>query len=79
MAKCANCGSTLGCGCQKRTLADGTQGCVNCAGKAPVTVNKAPTPVIRKKTPVITPEGKSPTPLNVWGADRYKTLSKFTK
>ena len=33
MAKCANCGATLGCGCQKRTLTNGTIGCVNCAGK----------------------------------------------
>lgn len=81
MAKCPNCGSTLGCGCQKRTLADGKQGCVNCAGKTPGTINKAPvvSPAVKRKVPVITPEGKSPTPLNVWGKERYKDLTKFTK
>jgi len=37
MSKCPNCGTTLSCGCQKRTLANGTQGCNKCispAGKA---------------------------------------------
>lgn len=28
--KCANCGSTLSCGCQKRTTADGKQACTKC-------------------------------------------------
>jgi hypothetical protein len=41
MATCPNCGSNLSCGCQKRTLADGKQGCANCAGKTPG-VTKAP-------------------------------------
>jgi hypothetical protein len=30
MSKCANCGATLSCGCQKRTLANGKQGCSKC-------------------------------------------------
>ena len=79
MAKCQNCGSTLGCGCQKRTLPNGVEGCVNCAGKTPGTVNKAPIPTVKTKSSVIAPEGKSPTPLNVWGKDRYVELKKFTK
>lgn len=28
--KCTNCGSRLGCGCQKRTTASGRSGCVKC-------------------------------------------------
>ena len=37
MSKCANCGATMSCGCQKRTLANGKQGCSKCVsptGKA---------------------------------------------
>ena len=79
MAKCPNCGSTLGCGCQKRTLTDGSQGCVNCAGKTPGTNQKAPVTTVKKRNQAITPQGKSPTPLTVWGKERYKDLTKFTK
>ena len=28
--KCANCGTTLSCGCQKRTTKDGKQVCTKC-------------------------------------------------
>jgi hypothetical protein len=31
--KCTNCGSRLGCGCQKRTTATGKTGCVKCISK----------------------------------------------
>ena len=34
MSKCANCGATLSCGCQKRTLANGKQGCSKCVSPA---------------------------------------------
>lgn len=78
MAKCPNCGSTLGCGCQKRTLANGTQGCVNCAGNNGV-INKAPTALPRKQAPNVSVNGKAPSQLNVWGKDRYKTITKLTK
>jgi hypothetical protein len=30
MSKCANCGATMSCGCQRRTLANGKQGCSKC-------------------------------------------------
>ena len=30
MSKCANCGTTLTCGCQKITTADGKSACSNC-------------------------------------------------
>jgi hypothetical protein len=31
--KCTNCGTRLGCGCQKRTTATGKTGCVQCIAK----------------------------------------------
>jgi hypothetical protein len=31
--KCANCGSKLSCGCQKRVAKDGKACCSNCVGK----------------------------------------------
>jgi hypothetical protein len=79
MAVCSNCGSKLGCGCQKRVLDNGSQGCVNCAGKQPQNINKAPRVAVKDKKITVTPQGKSPTPLNVWGKDRYIKLEKFTK
>lgn len=76
MATCPNCGSNLTCGCQKRTLPNGSQGCANCLGKT-AGASKAPTPVAKqpKRAPV-TIQGKAPVSLNVWGKDRYKTVSK---
>jgi len=62
MAKCANCGATLGCGCQKRTLSNGSIGCVNCAGKAPSTTSTKNT--VKSRT--------APT-----GANGYHDLKKF--
>jgi hypothetical protein len=66
MAKCANCGATLSCGCQKRTLPNGKSGCANCASK----------PVTQKETQPTKPT--SPT-VRPWGPDRYKHLQKFIK
>jgi hypothetical protein len=40
MSNCPNCGAKLSCGCQKRTLANGKQGCTNCSTK---TVSKTTT------------------------------------
>jgi hypothetical protein len=34
MSKCPNCGTTMSCGCQRRTLADGKQGCSKCISPA---------------------------------------------
>lgn len=79
MATCPNCGSTLSCGCQKRTLPNGAQGCANCLGKT-AGASKAPTRVVRQtKKASVTIEGKAPVSLSVWGKDRYKKLEKFTK
>ena len=30
MSKCANCGATLSCGCQKRVSSTGQQACTKC-------------------------------------------------
>ena len=67
MATCANCGASLSCGCQKRTLPNGKSGCANCASK----VNQQPK--VEQKKPV------TPTTNKVWGPDRYKHLQKFIK
>lgn len=70
MAKCANCGATLTCGCQKRTTSDGRSACSNCINK----IQSTPKPTIKKETSVPTAKHSA-----VWGADRYKNLNKFTK
>lgn len=68
MSKCPNCGATLSCGCQKRTLSNGAQGCSNC-------VNKVTKP---KETVVKSPFKSSTTnkfsSLSNWGKDRYKNI-----
>jgi hypothetical protein len=69
MATCANCGATLSCGCQKRTLANGSQGCTNCANKTQKIVKPAAT----KSTATKTPDKQ------IWGPNRYLNLQKFTK
>jgi hypothetical protein len=65
MSTCANCGTKLSCGCQKRTTADGKSACTNC-------VNKTQSPV-RKTENTTAPTG------NTWGPNRYKNLHKFLK
>jgi len=71
MATCPNCGSTLSCGCQKRTLPNGAQGCASCLGKV-AGASKAVTPLVAPKKTPVTIQGKAPVSLNVWGKDRYK-------
>ena len=34
MSKCANCGSVLTCGCQRRQLPNGKSGCSKCVATA---------------------------------------------
>jgi hypothetical protein len=46
MAKCANCGATMTCGCQKRTLPNGKSGCTKCASKPPVEKGNSTAPIV---------------------------------
>jgi hypothetical protein len=46
MSKCANCGATLSCGCQKRTLANGKQGCSKCISPAGKPINSHTKPEV---------------------------------
>jgi hypothetical protein len=65
MSTCANCGTKLSCGCQKRTTADGKSACTNCVNKTQPSVKKTTT------TTTLT--------ANVGGPNRYKNLHKFLK
>lgn len=69
MSNCPNCGAKLSCGCQKRTLADGRQGCSNCASKV----------AAKAKPPVKTTTNQPTVNTNTWGPNRYLNLKKFTK
>ena len=69
MSNCPNCGAKLSCGCQKRTLADGRQGCSNCAAKV----------AAKAKPAANTPANKPTVNTNTWGPNRYLNLKKFTK
>lgn len=40
MSKCANCGTTLSCGCQKRKASDGKQVCANCLASYEASIKK---------------------------------------
>ena len=77
MATCPNCGTKLGCSCQKRTLSNGQQGCASCAGNKGT--GKAPVVTGRPKRNNVSIDGKAPAQLNVFGADRYKDLQKYIK
>ena len=69
MSTCGNCGAKLSCGCQKRTLADGKQGCSGCATKA----------AAKAKTTVAKASNQPTVNTNTWGPNRYLNLKKFTK
>ena len=63
MAKCANCGANMSCGCQKRTASNGASACSTCINTLEGTL---------KKSNVITPQIETPTPAPTrWGANRY--------
>ena len=50
MSKCANCGATLSCGCQRKTLPNGKSGCNNCYKKTAVTTPAVDTNKLKKLT-----------------------------
>ena len=61
---CQNCGTRMSCGCQKRTATNGASACSSCVSalnaKLAAAVVEPPVQTLR-------------TPLNQWGANRYKT------
>jgi hypothetical protein len=69
MSSCPNCGAKLSCGCQKRTLPNGKQGCSSCASKT----EKKPEPTTAKSS------NQPNVNKNVWGPNRYLNLKKFIK
>ena len=69
MSTCGNCGAKLSCSCQKRTLADGKQGCSGCATKV----------AAKAKTITKTVADQPTVNTNTWGPNRYLNLKKFTK
>jgi hypothetical protein len=46
MSKCANCGTTMSCGCQRRTLANGKQGCSKCISATGKSINSQTDPEV---------------------------------
>lgn len=48
LAKCSNCGNVMTCGCQRRALPDGRQGCTNCINQ--LQAQPAPQPAPPKTT-----------------------------
>jgi len=63
MSTCPNCGAKLSCGCQRRTLPNGNQGCTSCINKTKV---------------VAAPKQTSKAVVsNSWSTKRKQTLNKF--
>lgn len=58
MSACLNCGSSLGCSCQKRIASDGKSVCANCITAYEVNLKK------KTQTP-LKPDSTTPTNVNV--------------
>ncbi len=64
-SKCANCGTRLSCGCQRRAATNGASACSSC-----VTALNAKLAAEQLKAKQVT---EAPvTDQTVWGANRYK-------
>lgn len=48
MSKCPNCGTAMTCGCQRRTLANGKQGCSKCITVSGKSVESVSAPKINE-------------------------------
>lgn len=72
MSSCANCGATITCGCQKRTLPNGKSGCTKCAG-----TTNSNTVQTRQSISITDPSATIPQNKVVWGPDRYRNLNKL--
>jgi hypothetical protein len=73
MSKCGNCGATLTCGCQKRTV-NGVSGCSNCVSKLK---NTSPAKPLNRTIPA-QPTTERPVK-SVWGKDRYSYFKNLEK
>lgn len=69
MSACANCGTVLSCGCQRKKASNGASVCRSCITKYEKTLMELKT----QTQPTTEPQ------LNTWGRDRYKNLQKFIK
>jgi hypothetical protein len=67
MSACANCGTVLSCGCQRKKASNGASVCRSCITKYENSLKEKPTQTTTEPQ------------LNIWGKDRYKNLQKFTK
>lgn len=66
MAKCANCGANMSCGCQKRTASNGQTACSSCVNSLEATIKGAKVNAARAASTV--QRNAKPT---TWGANRY--------
>jgi hypothetical protein len=66
MAKCANCGAGMSCGCQKRTASNGATACSSCINTLESKLKNAKVTAARVASTV----QKTAQP-NEWGANRY--------
>lgn len=66
MAKCANCGAGMSCGCQKRAASNGATACTACINTLEAQIQKAKeTAAVKASTVQQTAQP------NEWGANRY--------
>ena len=66
MAKCANCGANMSCGCQKRTASNGTSACSSCINTLEGKLKTAKVSAAR----VASTQQRNAAPQE-WGANRY--------
>ena len=66
MAKCANCGANMSCGCQKRTASNGASACSSCINTLESKLKAAKVQVAREASTV-----QRNVPQQEWGANRY--------
>lgn len=66
MAKCANCGANMSCGCQKRTASNGATACSSCINTLESKLKAAKVQVAREASTV-----QRNAPQQEWGANRY--------
>jgi len=66
MAKCANCGNNMSCGCQKRTASNGATACSSCINTLEAKLKAEKTAAARTAS-----TDQRNVTSQKWGADRY--------